>query len=340
MKIKLFTLFVILTFTFICFSLDISSLEIDMKTNYSQQETLIAKIPGEFLTPILKENVYFYKRHIRTPMDFEISKLENSYYIYAILPSISDDFSLVITGVQYKDLGKISTEDIVKNFTISNETADFNIRPGFVKTSNFFSINLQNLKYENTEVTIKTDKSESSSGFFSSIFGSASSEENKIVLSSGETKKLTFNTENFNEITLKVIEIVSEKTNYTLLVYVVPDLPESSSGDSETKKSDSSDSGQIVLEGNNTARETDKLPSVNQQSNAQTCKEINGVLCGENYECSGELRYAKDGKCCLGECIKIENNSTIYKFLGWFLIIVLMFLVYWFFVRKYFVKKF
>lgn len=297
-----------------------------MNENYSRQETLIANLPGEFITPVLKENIYFYKRHVRIPMEFEISKIEDSYYIYAVLPDTAENYSLAIQGVQYKDSGKVSTEDIVKNFTILDNLVDFNIKPGFVKTSTSFYINLQNLKQNKIEVEIKTsNKSSSSGGIFSALFGGGSPEETtKISLNAGETKKLVFQADNFKQTSLKTIELIYFNTSYLIPIYVIGN---SSNIDSEEPE-------EITLtEENKIIPST--IPPVNQQDDVKTCSEFGGKICSSNEECIGESRDANNQKCCLGECKEKKDNSATLKIIGWILLIALVIFIYFFFIRKY-----
>lgn len=319
----------ILLFFMVMFLLPlILAANIDVNENYSQKETLIAKVSGEFITSITENNVYFYRRHVRIPTDFEISRIENSYYIYSILPDTPDNYSISIEGVQYKEDSQILTENIVGTFKISNDTADFNIRPGFVKTSENFYINIKNLKSEEIEVEIKTSETSSSGSIFSSIFSGQDSSENKITIGAKETKKINFQVSNFKETSLKIIEFNSGNVSYSLPVYIIPDDTDSSQGDS-------SDSGEITLNQSIEDIPSDsQSPPVNQQNSVKKCNELGGEICSSNEECSGESRYASDGKCCFGECNEEKKNST-WKILGWAIIVVLVIVVYWFFIKKY-----
>ena len=70
-------------------------------------------------------------------------------------------------------------------------------------------------------------------------------------------------------------------------------------------------------------------------STAKTCDELGGKICdSEQEECSKEPIYAKDNKCCLGTCEKIEESS-IGKTIGWMIIIVIGVFLIWFFMKKY-----
>ncbi|GAF76392.1 unnamed protein product, partial [marine sediment metagenome] len=66
----------------------------------------------------------------------------------------------------------------------------------------------------------------------------------------------------------------------------------------------------------------------------KTCEEMNGVICEEGEECSGESVYAKDDVCCLGTCKKIEKSST-GKIIGWMIVIAVIVFLIWFFKKKY-----
>lgn len=301
---------------------------IDVKENYSQKETLIAKVSGDFITSITENNIYFYRRHVRIPTDFEISRIENSYYIYSILPDTPDNYSISIEGIQYREDSQILTKNIVGTFRISNDTADFNIRPGFVKTSENFYINIKNLKSEEIEIEIKTSETSSSGSIFSSIFSSQDSSENKIAIGAKETKKINFQVSNFKETSLKIIEFNSGNVSYSLPVYIIPD-------DDSSETDSSSDSGEITLNQSIEDVPSDaQSPPVNQQNSVKKCTELGGEICDSNKECSGESRYASDGKCCFGECNEKKKSST-WKILGWAIIIVLVIIVYWFFIKKY-----
>ena len=97
----------------------ISSVSIDMKSDFSQGETLIAKISGYFLEPILRENVLFYRGHVRIPMEYDITRIDEDYYLYANLAGkTSNNYSLIIRNVRHMEFTEVTEEDIIKNFSI------------------------------------------------------------------------------------------------------------------------------------------------------------------------------------------------------------------------------
>lgn len=127
----------------------ISAIELTIsKDSYQPQEIFQAEFNGNFLDTLQVENINFYKQDIprSIPLFLDLTKQGENYYLYAILPNQEGNFSIQIEGVRYTELGEIKTESIIKNFTIArtNESA-LKIEPGFIVTSDNFSIKLTSL---------------------------------------------------------------------------------------------------------------------------------------------------------------------------------------------------
>ena len=134
-----------------------SAIEFDMGTNLSRGETLTARVSGYFLEPILKENIFFYRGHVRIPMEYDVAKIDKRFYIYADLSDKTpNNYSLVIKNVRYMKGSQVSEEEITKDFSISEDTADFSINPGFVITKSDYFIEVQNLQDYQITIQIKT----------------------------------------------------------------------------------------------------------------------------------------------------------------------------------------
>ena len=212
---KIITIFFLLLLLFPI----ISAVEFDMKTEFNQGETLMAKVSGNFLDSILKENIFFYRGHVRISINPEVAKIDDEFYIYApLLDKTPDNYSIFIENTRYMVGSQISEEDIIKNFSITQNTADFSITPGFIISKNDFFIEVQNL--QDYEITIQTkSNSQSSRGFFTSLFGDTT-EENSVTLKSGEIKKINFELKNITQPTLKTVELSTENLKYEIPVYV------------------------------------------------------------------------------------------------------------------------
>jgi hypothetical protein len=190
----------------------ISSVEFEMKTNFSQGETMMAKVSGNFVEPILKENILFYRGHVRIPINPSVMRIENEFYIYAkLLGKTPDNYSIVIQNVQYHEGAQIIKEDITKNFSIVDTLADFSINPGFMFTKDDFYIEVQNLQSKEITIQINTNKTEGVGSFV---------HQDAISLKSGEIKKINFKLQNIEQQIFETIELSSENLKYEIPVYL------------------------------------------------------------------------------------------------------------------------
>ena len=188
----------------------ISSVEFEMKKEFDQGETLVAVISGNFLDQITRDNIFFYKEHVRIPVVYEVGKINDDFYIYAMLTGKEQgNYSVIIKDIRYMSGIEIIDEDIVKNFTITENTTDFSLNPGFIITSEDFFLEVQNLQEERITVQIDTPEA-----FIS---------ENSLELRSGETKRINFKL-NEEGSAFEEIKLSSENANYFVPVFVMSSI--------------------------------------------------------------------------------------------------------------------
>jgi len=221
LNVKLFSLLVFSLSILIISIQIISAVQIEMNDEYSQGETLIAKISGNFIDAIGNSNILFYRDYIRVPTQFTISKINEDYYLYAILTNkVQGNYSLQIQNVKYKVATQVKEDTIIKNFIIKNTTADFYVTPGFVKTSEDFFLELTNLLDSKIQIEIFYENSSEEEGFFESLFGTGSSTQT-VELSSGQIKKINFYfNDSINESTLTTINLTTENISYSVPVFM------------------------------------------------------------------------------------------------------------------------
>lgn len=214
----------------------VSAVEINMKDEFNDGETLLAKFSGNFLDKVNDKNVFFYREHVKIPIEFEIMNVENDYYIYALLRNKeAGKYSFSLENVEYYRQGEVVGEAISKNFTILESFADFSINPGFVSTKKDFEIEIQNLK--DTEITINinsekiTQNESEGKGFFDILLGDLFlsltgnvifniEEKNTITLSPNEIKRFTFELGEVPEPVVEMISLSTENTYYEFPVYI------------------------------------------------------------------------------------------------------------------------
>jgi len=204
----------------------ITSVEFTINTEYKQGETLLAKVSGNFIDNIDFENIAFYRGHVKVPFIYDVTKIEDEFYIYSTLPETSNNYSIVIKDVKYMEGSKVVDYDIQRNFTITNDTVDFSIFPGHIITKNDFSLKVQNL--QDTKITISVlisaENKEKERGFFASLFGwtsDSSSNETTFELKSGEIQDIDFQANPSNSPKFEFLTFKTENTVYEIPIYIL-----------------------------------------------------------------------------------------------------------------------
>lgn len=302
------------------------AIEIKMNTNFSSGETLIAEIPGNFLEKITSQDVSFYRNHVKIPTNFEVGEISDSYYIYTNLPQPTEltNYSISI-DVKYLDGTKVIEEEIKKNFTISEQKADFSVSPGFIKTEENFSLIIQNVK--GIEVEVSVNKEDETKGFFSSLFGS-SEKENSVTLSPGEIEELFFKLEDFEQ-GLSTIKLSSNNTSYEVPV-LIPSIKLEEEIEEEIGE-DITISPEIKQEAEEKNVEVIDIIK---------CERKGGTICPTDKICDGTEEVDEEGKgmCCIGIC-KEKQRTSAWKFFGILIIIAVIIIIFWFFTKYRKTKK-
>jgi len=379
----------------------ISAVDVELKTVYDQGETLIARISGNFVDQPTTNNIAFYRGHVKIPMVFGLEKIGDDFYVYALLLDKSEgEYSLRIDGVKYYRATEIVEDEIIQNFSISSQTFPFSINPGFIVTSEDFSVNIKNLQDSKIIVSI-----ESSLGIFgSNVVELKIGEEKNIdfeILNQEILEEITFTFENssfifsvFNSLKISILESeerefelrprnleismatdsqgkrilhlnnlgVSDVENILLSVSEILDLYITlSTYEVENLRANSSEKIEIsiisdleeaTIEGlifasseNVTISSSltlifvkDFIPidGVSEENpSANTCSEVGGEICGEGFECGGDIFYASDGVCCLEACSEMDSGGSGGKLIGWILIVAILVLAFWFYKFKF-----
>lgn len=136
-------------------------------------------------------------------MLYDITKIDDTYYLYAQLKPIPKNYTLRIENAHFIENGAEKIENIELNFTAKEPGADFQVSPGFIIARDQFSINVQAFK----TASIKA------------LFGNQSAQ---YQLSSGQTKKLTFSINEFKNETLEFLSLASDSTSYKIPVKIFP----------------------------------------------------------------------------------------------------------------------
>ncbi len=184
----------------------------------SKGETLLVTIDGNFLDPILKENIDFYRNDVKIPMDYEITKIDDYYYIYAIISDQSQtgNYSLRINDVDYYKGSQIVNDEIRLNYTVLDDVADFSINKGFVSTNQDFSITVQNLNEGRIQIEINEEVINGDLNPLEYSYDDIFNNSNVLILKSGETRTINFDTSSIMQTTLRNLIFSSAQTSYSI----------------------------------------------------------------------------------------------------------------------------
>lgn len=74
----------------------------------------------------------------------------------------------------------------------------------------------------------------------------------------------------------------------------------------------------------------------NNSSPFYTCIQLSGTICNSTTTCNGQTQNAEDGNCCLGTCESAQaNNSAAGPIIGWTILIIIVIIGAWFFLKKF-----
>lgn len=201
------------------------AIEVTTKDEIKIGETFQAKFSGNFIDPVLRENVAFYRttggRHTLIPAEYDVIKIDEEYYVWAILPEATDNYTVEIRDIRYKMGTSESTDDVITPFSVTEELASFQINPGMVYTNGNFEIAMQNMLNEKISIDIITSTVFGDTNKFW-FFEPIAEVKDKVTfeLKSGEGKSVDFRVDAIILPSQKDITITSGDTSYTVPVYV------------------------------------------------------------------------------------------------------------------------
>ncbi|NCN51723.1 hypothetical protein GW931_01810 [archaeon] len=326
----------------------VSSLQIEINSNYSLGENFIAKVSGNFYTPLTKDNIYFYRGWLDTSFGtYSLEKIEGDYYISFVIPLEKEagNYSLEIKGAKYYSGGELIEDNVSKNFDILNKKAFVLVTPPLSKPSEYYyNLTLTNLETKKIDV----------------LYSLEGTSLQTVSLKEGETKKVTLKTyggNNFEKIIFNYDNLTYSSLVYSSLdqipienkTYFNNESINSTNGN-ETQNNDTRSWWEILFgtgndknnSTNNETNETKNNETIQNESNQSdnndfldVCIEKNLPVCSSTQECSGSLVDGKVGQCCEGTCIEKKSTNSTWKIIGWVLIGITAIFLLWFFKSKF-----
>lgn len=182
----------------------VSAIDINLKQNYSPGETLVFSIAGNFLSPISLEDIYFYSDREQMPLISDMGRIQDKYYVYALLPLTERNYTFVIKNAHYFENGVEKTEDIERNFSVSGDVIDYSVSPGFVIAKSDFSISVES---KNKPLSL------------SAKFLDQTQTANVPI---GQKKKISFSISKVKTFSVADISLSALGTSYTIPVAIIP----------------------------------------------------------------------------------------------------------------------
>lgn len=170
----------------------------DLKESYRPSETMIIEILGNILEPIEINDIDFKRGHVSIPLEYDVKRLGDKWFIWAIAPENENNYTLLIEDISTTVNGKPVKTDFEQEFFVKGDIIEYNVKPGFIFTQEDFSV-IVNLNEDlNRELAIR-------------YLG-----EENIVLKPGENK-LSFSVKDIKGTQMINLEI----GNYIIPAYII-----------------------------------------------------------------------------------------------------------------------
>jgi hypothetical protein len=187
-----------------------------------KDQPLIGKIQGVFTNGLSASNIFFYRGDMRVPFNPVLKKIQDDYYLYVDCEGKSSgNYTIKIQGVSYLQNGKLTNEDIIKNFSISEDIVDFSLSPGIIDTDKDFFITLKNKAESDLKISIEVNPENKGNREILIYDNGETLDKEDIILKIGEIRILKFVLGNEGQSGLYNLSFKSDTLNYDIPVYVL-----------------------------------------------------------------------------------------------------------------------
>ncbi len=186
------------------------AIETTLKQEYQPGETLIAEISGNFISPLKAEQIQFYSGRLFIPMIYDIAKMQDKYWFYALLPNKQRNYTLIIKQAHYFEAGEEKLQDLSFDFSVRGNLTLFSVNPGFIITNKNFDVEAES-KVRTLTVTAE---------FLNST--------QNIEIGAGKTKTMHFSVAGVDRFTTTSLLLIAGNKSYKLpvAVFIATQTPE------------------------------------------------------------------------------------------------------------------
>jgi hypothetical protein len=133
----------IFIFVFILCLAQAAALSTDLKSTYSAKETMIIKITGNIVQPIDASQVIFKRNNIFVPLEYDVGRVGEQWYVWAIAPQTSANYSFSLQNIVTSSGSGVKNENYQKNFSVSQNMSSYNVKPGFIISDEDFPVTIE-----------------------------------------------------------------------------------------------------------------------------------------------------------------------------------------------------
>ena len=102
---------------------------------------MIAELSGSIFGSLSASDIEFTRGHVQVgSFEYDLKRLGDRYFLYAVAPFAPNNYTLLIHNVETLINGQQVVIDFMQNFTVTNETAPYTLRPGLIITGQDFDI--------------------------------------------------------------------------------------------------------------------------------------------------------------------------------------------------------
>lgn len=132
----------------------------DMRESYMSGETMIMTLSGNILETISKDQVIFTRSgFIEVPFEYDIKKIGDNHYIYAIMPFVEGNNASSIYQININNIlttvnGQRTNINFTQNFSVVSDIIPYSIKPGIVVSSDDFEVVVELYEDANKEISV------------------------------------------------------------------------------------------------------------------------------------------------------------------------------------------
>jgi hypothetical protein len=187
-----------------------------------KDQPLIGRIQGVFTNGLSTNNIFFYRGDMKIPFNPVLKKIQDDYYLYTDCEGKSPgNYTIKIQGVSYLQNGKLTNEDIIKNFSISEDIVDFSLSPGIIDTDKDFFITIKNKAEDDLKISVEINKENKNNREILIYDNGETLDKEDITLKIGEIRVLKFVLGNEGQSGFYNLSFKSNSITYDIPVYVL-----------------------------------------------------------------------------------------------------------------------